>query len=192
MCWRCCTVCTSGSRRWIVSTSGFSCAVQCCGRRESARGHSFRSWRNWCTRLGTAAHALTTLAHFSQNKSAAAAGYVPADARDRLQGDYPSGRRRLRWPRHCLWGRTTGTTISRTSPLPGKPLIAPRVSTPVGESPVPDEVDYLIVGSGAGGATMAYRLACNSSECSGDRTGSAIFRHAGFQRQRTGDGPEAV
>jgi choline dehydrogenase-like flavoprotein len=33
----------------------------------------------------------------------------------------------------------------------------------VGESPIPDEVDYLIVGSGAGGATMAYRLACNSA-----------------------------
>ena len=72
------------------------------------------------------------------------------------------GRRRLRRPRRCLWGRTIRTTISRASPLPGKPLIAPRVSTPVGESSVPDEVDYLIVGSGAGGATMAYRLACNA------------------------------
>ncbi len=41
-------------------------------------------------------------------------------------------------------------------------MIAPRVSTPVGESAIPDEVDYLIVGSGAGGAAMAYRLSCNT------------------------------
>ena len=33
---------------------------------------------------------------------------------------------------------------------PGK-LVAPRVTTPVNEADIPDEVDFLIVGSGAGG-----------------------------------------
>ena len=50
------------------------------------------------------------------------------------------------------------------NPLSGKtlaPLIAPRVVTRCKEASIIDgeEVDYLIVGSGAGGATMAYRLA---------------------------------
>ena len=135
----------------------------CCGRRGSARGRSFRNWRNWCIRSGTAAHALTTLAHFSQNKNAAAAGYVPADARDRLQGDYPSAPPAVCAGRAAAFGAGRPRNNKPNVALPGKPLIAPRVSTPVGEPSVPDEVDYLIVGSGAGGATMAYRLACNSS-----------------------------
>ena len=47
--------------------------------------------------------------------------------------------------------------------MPGKPLSHRASRLRVSEPPVPDEVDYLIMGSGAGGATMAYRLACNSS-----------------------------
>ena len=43
-------------------------------------------------KIGVAVHALITLSHFSQLKHRAAIGYVPADARDRLQGDYPSAR----------------------------------------------------------------------------------------------------
>ena len=113
-------------------------------------------------KVGSAVHALTTLAHFSQNKSAAAAGYVPADARDRLQGDYPSGPPPFAQAAPLPLGPDDPNNDKPNVALPGKPLIAPRVSTPVGEASVPDEVDYLIVGSGAGGATMAYRLACNA------------------------------
>ncbi len=114
-------------------------------------------------KLGTAAHALTTLAHFSQIKNAAAAGYVPADARDRLQGDYPSARPPFAHAATLPSGPDDRLNNKPDVALPGRPLIAPRVSTPVGEPPVPDEVDYLIVGSGAGGATMANRLAGHSS-----------------------------
>ncbi len=109
-------------------------------------------------KIGTAAHALTTLAHFSQNKNTAAIGYVPADARDRLQGDYPSGPPPFAHSAPLPEGPDDKNNDKPNVPLPGKPLIAPRVSALVGESSIPDEVDYLIVGSGAGGATMAYRL----------------------------------
>ena len=114
-------------------------------------------------KVGSAAHALTTLAHFSQNKNSAAIGYVPADARDRLQGDYPSGPPPFAEVAPLPLGPDDKRNDKPDVPPPTKPLIAPRVSTPVGESPIPDEVDYLIVGSGAGGATMAYRLSCSSA-----------------------------
>jgi hypothetical protein len=113
-------------------------------------------------KVGSAVHALTTLAHFSQNKSAAAAGYVPADARDRLQGDYPSAPPPFAQAAPLPLGPDDRNNDKPNVAPPARPLIAPRVSTPVGEASVPDEVDYLIVGSGAGGATMAYRLACDA------------------------------
>jgi len=105
-------------------------------------------------KIGTAVHALTTLARFSLNKHRAAAGYVPADARDRLQSDYPSAPPPFVQIAPLPLGPDDTHNDKRTIPSP-KPLIAPRVSTPVGELPIPDEVDYLIVGSGAGGAAMA-------------------------------------
>ena len=111
-------------------------------------------------KIGVAVHALITLSHFSQVKHRAAIGYVPADARDRLQGDYPSARPPFQAVAPLPDGPLSPANDKPTASAPPRPLVAPRVSTPVDEPDVPGEVDYLIVGSGAGGAVMAYRLAC--------------------------------
>jgi choline dehydrogenase-like flavoprotein len=109
--------------------------------------------------IGTALHAFITLGHYSLINNKYKIGYIPPDARDRLQGDYPSG----------------PPPFSKTATLPdgpdhpanwkpeiekkGKPFVAPRVVTPVSEPHIPDEIDYLVIGSGAGGGVAAYRLA---------------------------------
>jgi choline dehydrogenase-like flavoprotein len=111
-------------------------------------------------KIGVAVHALITLSHFSQLKHHAAIGYVPADARDRLQGDYPSARPPFKAIAPLPVGPHSPENDKPTAAAPPRPLVAPRVSTPVDEPDIPSEVDYLIVGSGAGGAVMAYRLAC--------------------------------
>ncbi|MCI0489622.1 MAG: GMC family oxidoreductase N-terminal domain-containing protein [Blastocatellia bacterium] len=109
-------------------------------------------------KIGVAAHAFITLAHYADARGWEEVGYIPPDARDRLQGD-PSARPPLEGAAPLPQGPKDAENYKPvvTPPLP---LIAPRVSTPVGHPRVPDEVDYLIIGSGAGGACMAYRLAC--------------------------------
>ncbi len=110
--------------------------------------------------LGLACYSLVANAHYSQVNNRFAIGYIPPEARQRLQGNTAS--------------KTPPDPIM-PAPLPkdpndpanfmpdvplDKPLVAPRVVTPVNEPRIPDEVDYMILGSGAGGATAAYRLAC--------------------------------
>ncbi|HUF10521.1 MAG TPA: GMC family oxidoreductase N-terminal domain-containing protein [Rhodothermales bacterium] len=113
-------------------------------------------------KLGTAVHALVTLAHYSGKRGWGDTGFIPADARKRLQGDYtPPGVR----PPSSVADRPKGPEDPAnekplTQPPPvGARVIAPIVVTPITAPSIPDEVDYLVVGSGAGGATMAYRLA---------------------------------
>src|SRR5664279_1667051 len=109
--------------------------------------------------IGTALNSIVSFANYSYINVRAGMGYVPPDARDRLQSDFASGR----------------PPFNHVAPLPrdekdpnnfkpvnnnGK-LVAPRVTTPVSEPEIPDSCDYLIVGSGAGGSIAAYRLACS-------------------------------
>ena len=96
-------------------------------------------------------------------------GYLPPGARERLQGS-------ARPLQPLIVGPSgTGGAVA-VAPLPRdendprnfppassaglRPLPAPRVSTPISEPGVPGEVDYLVIGSGPGGAVAAYRLAC--------------------------------
>jgi choline dehydrogenase-like flavoprotein len=111
-------------------------------------------------RLGSAAHAFVTLAHYSSTRGGAEVGFIPSGARARLQGRYPSapppsGAARL----PTQPDDPMNFVPAEPAPRAALPLIAPRVVTPVCERALPLEVDYLIVGSGAGGAVMAYRLA---------------------------------
>jgi choline dehydrogenase-like flavoprotein len=114
-------------------------------------------------KIGMAVDAFITLAHYTTIKGWEEVGYIPPYARDRLQGDYPSYAAPAKQAAALPSGPNDAANNKPDSPTP-KPLIAPRISTPVVEAQIPDEVDYLIVGSGAGGACMAYRLACEVSD----------------------------
>lgn len=115
---------------------------------------------DFVSQIGIATHGLITLAHYNLNNTKNKIGYIPPMARDRLQTDYPSA--------PPPFSVVAGLPNSPTDPLNDKPdgppppraALAPRILTPLADPELPSEVDYLIVGSGAGGATMAYRLAC--------------------------------
>lgn len=127
-------------------------------RKPQERARSFSpEFADLMFRLGSAAHALVTLGHYTHIRSREKTGYVMPDARDRLQGDVV----------------TAAPPFSQIAPLPDGPgkaenykpstpstakLVAPRVVTATREAQIPKEVDYCIIGSGAGGAVMAYRL----------------------------------
>ena len=111
--------------------------------------------------IGMALNSIVMFAHYSTLNVRHKVGYVPADARDRLQGDIATAR--------PPFSNTAALPKDENDALNFKPnhtekLIAPRVTTPVREYDIPDEVDYIIIGSGAGGATAAYRLACTVAD----------------------------
>ena len=110
--------------------------------------------------MGVAAHSLLLVSSYTHIRKQYRIGYIPPGGRDRLQSD----------------AAVKAPPFARVAPLPADEKdrlnferaqvllrgrkVAPRVVTPVNEHPVPDEVDYLVVGSGPGGAVMTYRLAC--------------------------------
>lgn len=107
--------------------------------------------------LGDGAGALISFAHYSTRNGAEELGYIPPDARERLQdNDTPAPP-----------GRAVAAKLPLGPHLPGnyfpsqhqpERLIAPRVVTPVKDEAIPDEVDYLVIGSGAGASVVAWRL----------------------------------
>jgi len=110
--------------------------------------------------IGTALHAFITLGHYSLINNKHKIGYAPPDARDRLQGDYPSGPPPFSKIADLPDGPDHPANWKPEKEKKGTPLVAPRVVTPVSEPHTPDEIDYLVIGSGAGGGVAAYRLAC--------------------------------
>ncbi|WP_224247764.1 GMC family oxidoreductase N-terminal domain-containing protein [Hyalangium gracile] len=109
--------------------------------------------------LAVSAQSLVLFAAYAGRTQHARIGYVPPGARARLQPEEtpsappPSAVAPLpRSERDPANWRPEGGRERRT--------LAPRVATPLeGRALLPDVVDYLIVGSGPGGAVMAYRLA---------------------------------
>lgn len=112
-------------------------------------------------KLGNASHALVTLAHYNHIRSRDTTGYIPPDARDRLQGDLakhaPPFAKIADLPKAPHVDENYKPHTAPVEPQDSK-LPAPRLVTATKEASVPNEVDYLIIGSGAGGAVMAYRL----------------------------------
>jgi hypothetical protein len=109
--------------------------------------------------IGTTLNSMVMFANYSYINARNDIGYVPVDARDRTQGDCAS----YRPPHKSIAPLPSGPQDQANFKPPTEckgPLVAPRVTTPVKEEEIPEEVDYLIVGSGAGGATAAYRLSC--------------------------------
>lgn len=116
--------------------------------------------------IGLSLNSIIMFAHYSTINVRNAMGYVPVNARDRTQGDMPAYP-----PPHQ---DIAPLPVDEHDPANFKPviapdaqLVAPRVTTPVKEEKLPAEVDYFIIGSGAGGAVAAYRLACETDDPSG-------------------------
>ncbi len=108
--------------------------------------------------IGLSVNAMVMFANYSDLNERNKAGYVPPDARDRLQGDAPEYDPPFRNISPLPVNQKDTLNNKPSLPETSEPLIAPRVTTPVYEPDVPAEVDYLIIGSGAGGAVMSYRL----------------------------------
>ncbi len=130
-------------------------------RNENERNQAFiPPLAEFAFQIGMSLNSIVSFANYSYINVRNDMGYVPPDARDRLQGDFAAYR-----PPH-----KSIATLPRdeNDPVNYKPenefkgkLVAPRVTTPIRETEIPQEVDFLIVGSGAGGAVAAYRLACS-------------------------------
>lgn len=110
-------------------------------------------------KLGTAVHALITMAHYNNLKAKSGIGFVPIDARDRLQSDYATSPPPFEHIAKLPKNPTASENYKIQSAEGMPPLVANRVVTPVEEGEVPEKVDYVVIGSGAGGTVAAYRLA---------------------------------
>ncbi|MVM39350.1 hypothetical protein GO730_20215 [Spirosoma sp. HMF3257] len=108
--------------------------------------------------LSVAAHSIVLFASYSTLKKQHQIGYVAPGARDRLQGEA--------LPTPPPFARVAQLPRNETDPLNYQPPIpppipqrpAPRLSTSINEPTLPTEVDYIVIGSGPGGAVMTYRL----------------------------------
>lgn len=105
--------------------------------------------------IGLSLNALTMFAYYSNQNIRHHIGYVPVDARDRLQGNTASANPPFKQVAQLPKDENDPLNFAEVQQ---EQLVAPRVSTPTHEANLPTEVDYLIIGSGAGGATAAYRL----------------------------------
>ena len=86
-------------------------------------------------------------------------GFVPIDARDRLQSDFALGPPPFKQIANLPKNPKSIENFQVQMGEDCIPLVANRVVTPVKEEEIPSEIDYVVIGSGAGGAVAAYRLA---------------------------------
>lgn len=107
--------------------------------------------------LGDSAGALIAFAHYSSRNGAAGVGYVPPDARDRLQDNNTPVAPPFKGPARLPVGPEDDANHYPSRRQPDG-LIAPRLVTPVNDPQIEAEVDYLVIGSGAGAAVAGYRL----------------------------------
>ncbi|HLG32101.1 MAG TPA: GMC family oxidoreductase N-terminal domain-containing protein, partial [Ignavibacteriaceae bacterium] len=133
-------------------------------KNESERKKSFvPNISDFIYQIGLSLNSMIMFAHFSQINVRSKIGYVPVDARDRTQGDCSAYEPPFNSIAKLPVDEKDTSNFKPASSQDCK-LVAPRVTTPIGEKDIPDEIDYLIIG--AGGATTAYRLACSVSDAS--------------------------
>ena len=114
--------------------------------------------------IGIAVNAMIMFANYSDLNTRNDIGYVPLYARDRLQGDTPLSEPPFKIVSELPKDEKDLLNFKPDSPAPERPFTAKRISTPLKEHHIPDEADYVILGSGAGGAVMSYRLACEADD----------------------------
>jgi len=115
--------------------------------------------------IGEVSNALVTLAYFSSPTGQAQAGYILPDVRERLQGDYakadpPHEVEARPYPKdhNDIIGKKPAVKDEHQAG-PDQQLLAIRIGAPGTVTTLPQEVDYCIIGSGAAGGVLAYRLA---------------------------------
>ncbi|MBK8983024.1 MAG: GMC family oxidoreductase [Ignavibacteria bacterium] len=108
--------------------------------------------------IGLAANAMIMFANYSDINERKRIGYIPYYARDRMQGEIPETGAPFQNVFPLPKNPEDGNNFRTPSDLTDKKFVAPRIITPVCENEIPDEADYVIIGSGAGGAVMSYRL----------------------------------
>jgi choline dehydrogenase-like flavoprotein len=111
--------------------------------------------------IGIALNTFVSFAEFNHLNPRYKIGYVPVDARDRTQGDCAAYDPPFKQVEDLPKDHVDPLNFKPATPCADGPIVRPRVTTPVKEAEIPAEADYIIIGSGAGGATAAYRLACN-------------------------------
>lgn len=109
--------------------------------------------------VGQVAHGLVTLAYFSSPAGHQEIGYVLPERRARLAGDLAAdsapGADKVAWP-----SDPDDPSNDMPSPAPNSPMLrAKHVGSRADRPALPTEVDYCVIGSGAAGAVVAYRLA---------------------------------
>ncbi|MEO8446442.1 MAG: GMC family oxidoreductase N-terminal domain-containing protein [bacterium] len=117
---------------------------------------------DFASQIGLAVNAMIMFAYYSDINSRKEIGYVPYYSRDRLQGKTPLFEPPYKKIAELPSDQDDPLNNEPVTPAPEKPFVAPRVTTNVCEYDIPDEMDYVILGSGAGGAVMSYRLACGT------------------------------
>ncbi|HEY3139388.1 MAG TPA: GMC family oxidoreductase, partial [Blastocatellia bacterium] len=133
-------------------------------------------------KIGDIVHALVTLAYFSTTRAQAQVGYVLPDARKRLQSDIATERPPIGADPPPLPSDNQDPAGRKpVAPLPAAAsLLTPRVGVPVDTPEIPNEVDYCIVGSGAAGAVLAYRLAA----AKGKEASICVLERGGYYSPR--------
>ena len=103
------------------------------------------------------AHGIIVFAHYS-GRYARKDFFVPVEARQRLQAEVPTAQAPRADPAPLPRGPTDPNGL-RPPSVPQQRLAAPRLAADLGACAVPQSCDFLVIGSGAGGAVAAYRLA---------------------------------
>lgn len=128
--------------------------------------------------VGDIAHVLVSLSYFSSARAQTGVGYIPPAARTRLQPDIATVRPPDKF--ETVPFPADGSDPIGKKPLSGQPaassLLTPRLGqSALRDGDLPAEVDYCIIGSGAAGGLMAYRLGLakgkNNSICVLERGG---------------------
>ena len=132
--------------------------------------------------IGDITQGLVTLSFFSTGRAHAQIGYVPPDGRGRLQADIASARppERAEMPKLPVDGSDPAMRKPLSDPSVASTLLTPRLAMPGSSDVLPREVDYCIVGSGAAGGVLAYRLGL----AKGKDNSICVLERGGYYSQR--------
>ena len=127
--------------------------------------------------IGDMTHTLLTFAYFSSKFGQAEVGYILPNARGRLQADIATKRPpELNQPPSLPKDFSDSGGKKPVAKGGAFPLLTPRVSMPPAPVDIPEEVDYCIIGSGAAGGVLAYRLGV----AKGDTSSICVLERGGY------------